>query len=57
MRLQDYYPTLASEGINGPASFQKIDSKKIYIADFRAFRGLEYPRMVVVLDQNLVGLE
>ena len=42
---------------NRYAEFQKIDSKKIYIADFRAFRGLEYPRMVVVLDQNLVGLE
>ena len=37
--------------------FQKIDSKKIFIADFRAFRGLEYPRVVVVLDRNLSGLE
>ena len=37
--------------------FQKIDSKKIFIADFRAFRGLEYPRVVVVLDRNVSGLE
>ena len=29
MRLQDYYPTLASEGINDPASFQKIDSNEL----------------------------
>ena len=37
--------------------FQKISGKKIFIADFRAFRGLEYPRVVVVLDRNLCGLE
>ena len=38
--------------------FQKIDSKKIFIADFRAFRGLEYPRVVVVvIDLNLFDLE
>ena len=37
--------------------FKKIVSKKIFITNFRAFRGLEYPRMVVVLDQNLRGLE
>ena len=37
--------------------FQKIACKKIFIADFRSFRGLEYPRVVVVLDQNLRGLE
>ena len=37
--------------------FRKIDNKKIFIADFRAFRGLEYPRVVVVLDRNLSGLE
>ena len=35
--------------------FQKIDGKKIFIADFRAFRGLEYPRVVVVFDRNLSG--
>ena len=37
--------------------FQKIDSKKIFIADFRAFRGLEYSRVMVVFDRNLSGLE
>ena len=42
---------------NSYEEFQKVDSKKIFIADFRAFRGLEYPRVVVVLDRNLNGLE
>ena len=37
--------------------FKKVDSKKIFIASFRAFRGLEYPRVLVVIDQNLIGLE
>ena len=37
--------------------FQKISSKKIFIADFRTFRGLEYPRVVAVLHRNLRGLE
>ena len=42
---------------NSYEEFQKVDSKKIFIADFRALRGLEYPRVVVVLDRNLDGLE
>ena len=37
--------------------FKKGNSKKIFISSFRAFRGLEYPRLVVVLDRNLCGLE
>ena len=37
--------------------FKKVDNKKIFIASFRAFRGLEYPRVLVVVDQNLIGLE
>ena len=37
--------------------FQKDNSKKIFLSGFRAFRGLEYPRVVVVLDKNVVGLE
>ena len=37
--------------------FKKGDSKKIFVASFRAFRGLEYPRVVIVVDQNLIGLE
>ena len=37
--------------------FQKIDNKRVFIADFRAFRGLEYPCVVVVLDRNVSGLE
>ena len=37
--------------------FKKEHSRKIFIGGFRAFRGLEYPRVVVVLDQNVSGLE
>ena len=37
--------------------FKNVNSKKIFIASFRAFRGLEYPRVVVVLDRNVSGLE
>ena len=37
--------------------FRKIDTRKIFIENFPAFRGLEYPRVIVVLDQNLNGLE
>ena len=37
--------------------FQKDNSKKIFLSGFRVFRGLEYPRVVVVLDKNVVGLE
>ena len=37
--------------------FQKINSKKIFITNFRAFKGLEYPRVVVVLDRSVSGLE
>ena len=37
--------------------FQKIDSKKIYIANFWAYKELEYPSLVAILDQNLSGLE
>ena len=37
--------------------FKKANGKKIFIASFRSFRGLEYPRVIVVLDRNLCGLE
>ena len=37
--------------------FKKKNGKKIFIGGFRAFRGLEYPRVVVVLDDNITGLE
>ena len=37
--------------------FQKDNSKKIFLSGFRGFRGLEYPRIVVALDKNVVGLE
>ena len=37
--------------------FKNVNSKKIFIASFRAFRGLEYPRVVLVLDRNVSGLE
>ena len=37
--------------------FKKEHSRKIFIGGFRAFRGLEYPLVVVVLDQNVSGLE
>ena len=37
--------------------FKKHSSKKIFIASFRAFRGLEYPRVIVVLDRDAIGLE
>ena len=38
-------------------NFKKYSTKKILIAGYRAFRGLEYPRVVVFLDQNVTGLE
>lgn len=37
--------------------FQEKESVKIFISDHRVFRGLECPRVVVVLDRNLRGLE
>ena len=37
--------------------FKKESGRKIFIGNFRAFRGLEYPRVVVVLDDNIRGLE
>ena len=37
--------------------FKKENGRRIFIRGFRAFRGLEYPRVVVVLDGNVIGLE
>ena len=37
--------------------FKKEHGRKIFIGGYRAFRGLEYPRVVVVLDRNVSGLE
>ena len=37
--------------------FQEKESVKIFFSDYRVFRGLECPRVVVVLDRNLRGLE
>ena len=37
--------------------FKKEIGRKIFIGGFRAFRGLEYPRVLVVLDGSIRGLE
>ena len=37
--------------------FKKKIGRKIFLGGFRAFRGLEYPRVLVVLDGNIRGLE
>ena len=42
---------------NKYVEFKKENGRKIFIGNFRAFRGLEYPRVVVVLDDNVRGLE
>ena len=42
---------------NKYVEFKKKNGGKIFIGNFRAFRGLEYPRVVVVLDDNVRGLE
>ena len=42
---------------NKYVEFKKEIGRKIFIRGFRAFRGLEYPRVLVVLDGNIRGLE
>ena len=42
---------------NKYVEFKKEIGRKIFIGGFRAFRGLEYPRVLAVLDGNIRGLE
>ena len=42
---------------NKYVEFKKEIGRKIFIGGFRAFRGIEYPRVLVVLDGNIRGLE
>ena len=47
---------LSSKVTNNYMEFKNDKAKKIFICDYRTFRGLEYPRVIVILDPSLYHL-
>ena len=47
---------ISSKVTNKYEEFKNDKCKKIFICDYRVFRGLEYPRVIVILDPSLYHL-
>ena len=47
---------LSSKVTNNYMEFKNDKAKKIFICDYRTFRGCEYPRVIVILDPSLYHL-